>query len=164
MHPDAWLSSGDYCWAIDLFNQGYYWEAHEAWEQLWIAAGRSGTVADFLKGLIKLAAAGVKLREGNPRGVKRHAVRAGELLRLTRERLGCEVTTYAGLQLESLQQFAARVAGDEQAGLESPDASRMLETLPVADEPRFEPGTIRPLQHRNSATNRKIRHSSFVIS
>ena len=101
-------------------------------------------MADFLKGLIKLAAAGVKLREGNPRGVKRHAARAGELLRLTQQRLGCEVTTYAGLQLDGLQRFAARVAGDEQAGLESPDGSRMLDPLPVADKPRVEPGNHTP--------------------
>ncbi|TGQ49534.1 DUF309 domain-containing protein, partial [Mesorhizobium sp. M1C.F.Ca.ET.210.01.1.1] len=25
-------------WGIDLFNHGYYWEAHEAWEPLWHAA------------------------------------------------------------------------------------------------------------------------------
>ena len=50
----------------DLLNHGFYWEAHEAWETLWHAAGRKGEIADFLKGLIKLAAAAVKAREGNP--------------------------------------------------------------------------------------------------
>ena len=45
-----------------------YWEAHEAWEELWHACGRMGPTADFLRGLIKLAAAGVKVREGRPRG------------------------------------------------------------------------------------------------
>ena len=34
----------------------------------------------MLKGLIKLAAAGVKAREGRPQGVMRHAKRAQELL------------------------------------------------------------------------------------
>jgi len=66
-------------WAIDLFNHGYYWESHEAWESLWHAFGRNGTQAKFAKGLIKLAAAGVKAREGRPIGVKRHARRAIEL-------------------------------------------------------------------------------------
>src|SRR4051812_27715407 len=44
-----------YLSAIDLFNHGYYWEAHEAGDSLWHGAGRSGPTADFLKGLIKLA-------------------------------------------------------------------------------------------------------------
>lgn len=72
---------------IRLFNAGYYWEAHEAWEGVWIAAGRSGLVADFVKGLIKLAAAGVKLREGELNGVRRHLGRAAELFTLTQSRL-----------------------------------------------------------------------------
>ncbi len=66
--------------AVELFNRGYYWEAHEVWEWLWHAAGRQGFLADFLKALIKLAAAGVKAREGNAEGVARHAARAAELL------------------------------------------------------------------------------------
>ena len=49
---------------VALFNAGYYWEAHEAWEGLWHAYGRRGPTADVLKALIKLAAAGVKVREG----------------------------------------------------------------------------------------------------
>ena len=65
---------------MDLFNHGYYWEAHEVWESLWIAASRQGVTADFLKGLIKLAAAGVKTKEGNPTGAARHTKRAVELL------------------------------------------------------------------------------------
>jgi hypothetical protein len=78
-------------WAMDLFNAGYYWEAHEAWEGIWHAFGRSGTEADFVKGLIKLAAAGVKAREGNAAGVQRHAKRACELFRLVGKNGGLRV-------------------------------------------------------------------------
>ena len=39
----------------------------------WHACGRSGRMADFLKALIALTAAGVKLREGRERGVRQHA-------------------------------------------------------------------------------------------
>lgn len=69
----------EFLYGIDLFNHGYYWEAHEVWEGLWHAAGRSGPMADFFKGLIKLAAAGVKTLEGAAVGRRRHAVRAAEL-------------------------------------------------------------------------------------
>jgi hypothetical protein len=78
---DDWPRCRAYLRGIDLFNHGYYWEAHEVWESLWHAAGRRGPVADFLKGLIKLAAAGVKTLEGTPTGRTRHARRAAELFR-----------------------------------------------------------------------------------
>ena len=48
---DAWAGSPAYRRGIVLFNAGYYWEAHEEWEGLWHAAGRSGPTADLLKGL-----------------------------------------------------------------------------------------------------------------
>src|SRR6476661_8020059 len=71
--PSNWSASRAYLVGCDLFNLGYYWEAHETWEGLWHACGRRGMTADFLKGLIKLAAAGVKAREGRRQGVARHA-------------------------------------------------------------------------------------------
>ena len=61
---------------IDLFNAGYYWEAHEVWEEVWHACGRRGTRADILRALIKLAAAGVKVREQQEHGVRTHAQRS----------------------------------------------------------------------------------------
>jgi hypothetical protein len=81
--PDQWAESATFWFGVDLFNHGYYWEAHEAWESLWLLVGRRGDAADFLKGLIKLAAAGVKAREGRPAGVQNHAARAEELFTLT---------------------------------------------------------------------------------
>ena len=73
-------ASPDFGYAVDLFHAGYYWEAHEFWESLWHAVGRRGATASALKGLIRLAAAGVKVREGNAAGIASHLVRAAELL------------------------------------------------------------------------------------
>ena len=67
-------------YALDLFNGGYYWEAHEAWEGFWNTLGRTTPEARFVQGLIHLAAAAVKIREGKPDGVARHTQRARELL------------------------------------------------------------------------------------
>lgn len=67
-------------YALDLFNGGFYWEAHEAWESFWHALGRTTSEARFVQGLIHLAAACVKIREGKPAGVARHTQRARELL------------------------------------------------------------------------------------
>ena len=63
---DDWPASPRYLRGIALFNAGYYWEAHEAWEDLWHAHDRRGPIADVLKGLIKLAASGVKVRDRQP--------------------------------------------------------------------------------------------------
>lgn len=76
---NAWANE-DFARGLALFNAGYYWEAHEAFEGLWIANGRAGVLADGVKGLIKLSAMGVKLRERNADGVRRHGLRAIELL------------------------------------------------------------------------------------
>src|SRR5207244_2594710 len=76
--PEDWPASRPYLRGLDLFNCRYYWESHVEFESLWLACGRTGTVATFLKGLIKLAAAGVKHLEGKPEGVRSHAGRAAD--------------------------------------------------------------------------------------
>lgn len=81
LDPAEWQASHEYLRGLDLFNHGFFWESHVEFESLWIAAGRKGICADFLKGLIHLAATGVKHLEGSPRGVKSHAARATELWR-----------------------------------------------------------------------------------
>lgn len=77
----ASLESGIFLWGLDLFNHGYYWEAHEAWEGLWQVADRGAPLRTLFKGLILLSAAGVKIREGKQAAAIRHAGRAAALLR-----------------------------------------------------------------------------------
>lgn len=90
-----------------LFDAGFYWEAHEAWEGLWHAHGRRGPVADVLKALIKLAAAGVKVRQGQPHGVRVHARRASALLSEVASEAG---PAPFGLDLNALGREAERIA------------------------------------------------------
>jgi len=78
---EASLGSDIFFWGLDLFNHGYYWEAHEAWEGLWQVADRRGQSRTLFKGLILLSAAGVKIREGKHAAAVRHAERAAGLLR-----------------------------------------------------------------------------------
>lgn len=77
---ENWWQNQVYLYGFDLFNHGYYWEAHEQWESLWHVAGRKGILADLLKTLVKFAAAGVKVREQVFAGAISHASRAQELL------------------------------------------------------------------------------------
>lgn len=75
------LESDIFLSGLDLFNHGYYWEAHEAWEGLWQVADRGAPLRTLFKGLILLSAAGVKIREGKQAAAVRHAGRAAALLR-----------------------------------------------------------------------------------
>ena len=59
---ELWKDNPEYLFGIDLYNYHYYWEAHEAWEGLWIASVRNSSEHRFLQGLIKLGAALLKIR------------------------------------------------------------------------------------------------------
>ncbi len=108
--PEAWRACGDYLYGIDLFNQGFFWEAHEAWEGLWVACGRRGATATFLQGLINLAAAGFKARWGHARGMRANAETARRLLRAADSQLGGEALCYMGLDVRALAESAERLS------------------------------------------------------
>ena len=65
---------------IALFNSGKFWEAHEAWEEIWMNHPEDGRF--FIQGLIQLAAAYHQLGKKVYRGVVVHLKQAQERLRL----------------------------------------------------------------------------------
>jgi predicted metal-dependent hydrolase len=54
--PQNWRTLDDWLYGVDLFNQFYFWEAHEAWEGLWAAAPRATPPSLVLQGLIQITA------------------------------------------------------------------------------------------------------------
>jgi len=52
---------------IELFNEGRYWDAHEAWEEAWMP-DRHGPDSGFFKGLIQVAAGCLHYTRHNRRG------------------------------------------------------------------------------------------------
>ena len=56
-----------YAEGIELFNRHDYFDAHEAWEEIWHHAG--GIKKDFYQGLIQAAVALEHYRRSNPKGV-----------------------------------------------------------------------------------------------
>src|SRR5262249_40943716 len=119
LDPLRWRECATYLYGLDLFNcpapplpgspEGrfaYYWEAHEGWGGLWEAAGRRGEVADFLKGLIHLAVAGLKQRQALPHVAQTHARRAAELWR------GVHQERLLGFSVGALVALADAVARD----------------------------------------------------
>lgn len=89
---------------IALFDHGYYWEAHEAWERRWQAALRDSAESRLLQGLIALAAAGVKVRQGQTIGIARHARRAAEFF------TGLPATALSGFSRDDLIAYAREIA------------------------------------------------------
>jgi len=72
---EAYLEHG-----IALFNSAKFWEAHEAWERIWMNHPEDGRF--FIQGLIQLAAAYHQLGKKVYRGVVIHLKQAQERLKL----------------------------------------------------------------------------------
>ena len=67
---DDWHTCEPYLYAVDLFNHGYWWEAHESLEAVWMAAGHDTPNGQFIQGLIQVAAAQLKRFIKQERGAK----------------------------------------------------------------------------------------------
>jgi hypothetical protein len=78
--PRAWETCEAFLHGADLWNRRFFWEAHEAWEEVWRAAGRDSHAGRFLQGLILLAAAAVKRELGAPEPAARLAARGARRL------------------------------------------------------------------------------------
>lgn len=86
-----WLSE-ELGFALDLYHAGYFWESHVYLEAIWNAHERIGAVADLMKALIKLSAAGVKFELGQGPAAHGHLTRALELFRgLSDDQLGIDL-------------------------------------------------------------------------
>jgi predicted metal-dependent hydrolase len=90
--PEALLRLG-----IDLYNAGHYWNAHEAWEQVWLDAERGERA--FYQGLIQITAAFVHVTRNEYPGAVR-------LLDAGIEKLEKYPPVYHGVHLSPLLQGA----------------------------------------------------------
>jgi uncharacterized protein len=110
-----WSECTAYLWGADLYNHGYLWEAHEAWEGLWHASKEDRIQALFLQGLIQCAAAWLKIPMGQPRGVERLSALALEKL----EEVGRRgAPRYMGVDLTDFSEGVRAFAASRPAALE----------------------------------------------
>ena len=91
--PEAWQQDMRYLFGCDLFNHGFFWEAHEAWEACWMQSPPDSERARFLQALIQAANALLKQRMQRP-----HAV-ARLLAEVTRLFAGLGQTHFMGVDL-----------------------------------------------------------------
>jgi len=68
--PDQWRQSEEYLYGADLYNHGYWWEAHESWEALWQVCDKRSPQGHFLQTLIQVSACHMKLHENKLEGVR----------------------------------------------------------------------------------------------
>jgi uncharacterized protein len=108
LDDEHWAENRSYLTALDYFNLGFYWEAHDEWERLLRATGPENLCGIFLKGLVKMAAAGIKVREESIHGVRRHAASAGEVCADVAAE--SDQDRYCGLDFTLLQFAADRAA------------------------------------------------------
>lgn len=92
-HPPPSVYSPEYLQGITLFNAGDYFEAHEAWESLWLSS--TGTERTFYQGLIQLAAAMHHYSHG-------HYGAARRMYQKARSRFGQVPSPFLGLDLVAL--------------------------------------------------------------
>jgi hypothetical protein len=88
LDPEALLQLG-----VDLYNAGHYWNAHEAWEEVWLEAPNEQRA--FYQGLIQVTAAFVHVTRGEYPGSVR-------LLQAGIAKLERYAPTYLGIEVEGL--------------------------------------------------------------
>jgi predicted metal-dependent hydrolase len=107
---------------VDLFNQGDYWESHEALEPEW-----RRTRSEFYHGLILYASAWVHQERGNRHGVDAQLAKAEPLLR-------CHAAGYLGIDVAEVLREAEDLRGHR------PPARPVIDLNPArvrGDEPEL---------------------------
>lgn len=122
--PARWRACTSYLWGVDLYNHGYLWEAHEAWEGLWHASKADRIQALHLQGLIQCAAAWLKIPMAQPRGVERLSALALEKLQEVALRAG---SPYMGVDLVAFTAAVRDFAGSLPSTLEGYPRLALLE-------------------------------------
>jgi len=118
-----WAENEDYLFGVDLYNHGYLWEAHEAWEGLWHQAKHDANQAEMLQGLIQCSAAALKVPMQQPKGLARLSeIGTGRIEKVA----GSAGPNYMGLDLfefiEAFREFA-------RSSPKSPDERPSLELI-----------------------------------
>lgn len=93
----------EYLQGIELFNRGEFFEAHEAWESVWLRS--QGPMRLFYQALIQSAAAMLHQRNGNRVG-------ADNLYRLSLEKFADLPDAMLGLDLKDFRGQIAQLARD----------------------------------------------------
>lgn len=68
---DTWRRAPAFAYGLHLHAHGYFWEAHEVWEPVWLATVPNSRERQLLAALIQLANACLKLEMAQPKAALR---------------------------------------------------------------------------------------------
>lgn len=71
MSAEALAASPAFTAGMDFFENGFFWEAHEVWEAVWMACPPNSAEHRFVQALIQLANAELKLAMEKPKAAMR---------------------------------------------------------------------------------------------
>lgn len=69
--PRDWKTNSEYLFGVDLYNAAFWWESHEAWENVWHTTNKDSDYGQFLQGLIQISAAFIKWQVKGEEGMTR---------------------------------------------------------------------------------------------
>lgn len=81
-----------YLYGFALYRAGYYWEAHEIWEPVWMRCAPNSIERLVLQAIIQLANAALKASQGNAKASARlQAIALGLLREIRGRKSGAEI-------------------------------------------------------------------------
>lgn len=119
-----WHDAPAYAYGLQLHAHGYYWEAHEVWEAVWLATAPNSQERHLLAGLIQLANACLKLEMVQPKAAVR-------LLQASQDHLDeCRSGALLGLDPAALTQDIAAFAHQLADLGDAPDLATLIAQRP----------------------------------
>lgn len=110
----SWQANEAWLYGFRLYEEGFFWEAHEVWEPVWMGSAPNSAERHLAQGLIQLANACLKLNMGRKRAALRLVRDAG--LRLAEAGTSPLMGVAPGHVLAATCAFALRIeahAGDD---------------------------------------------------
>jgi len=97
--PAAWRDNEAWLHGFSLYAAGYFWEAHEVWEPVWMGTTPNSAERHLAQGLIQIANACLKLAMNRPKAALRLARDARQRLQ---EAAGAGQDSLMGVEMAPL--------------------------------------------------------------
>lgn len=123
-----WTENATYLYGLHLYRTGFFWEAHEVWEPVWMRSAGNSRERLLVQGLIQLANACLKIRMGRLEAAMR-------LLNIASEKVRDAALGSASIMGIALTPLAAEIDrfAKQLAGAEPKDRDAILQQRPVLD-------------------------------
>lgn len=116
MQPERWAAHAAYRYGARLHVDGFFWEAHEVWEAVWLTCAHNSAERHLLRGLIQTTNAALKLVMRRRQAAQRLLAEADGLFLETERCLGSRRGPFMGVDLAalrgSLQALVERIPHD----------------------------------------------------